>query len=57
METKISNNKEYDNMMMRIHIIMKKGEANTTIQEENELRALALLAQEDEKKIYKMPSF
>lgn len=54
--TKITNKEEYNAVMIRIHTIMKKGEANTTKAEEKELRNLALLAQEYEKSIYTIPA-
>lgn len=49
---RIENEKDYNATMKKIDALMKKGEANLTDKEAEELRILALAAQAYEKSIY-----
>jgi HTH-type transcriptional regulator/antitoxin HigA len=53
---KIVNEKDYKNLMMKIDALMKKGENNLTNKESNDLRNMAIAAQEYEKNIYTIPA-
>lgn len=52
---KIKNSKDYDIVMKRIDVLMKKGERKITSAEAKELQKLALAAQTYEKSIYTIP--
>lgn len=49
---KISNKKEYDGLMARIDVLMKKGEKKLTEKEAQELKSMASAARNYEKRIY-----
>lgn len=53
---RIENEKDYNATMKKIDALMKKGEANLTDKEAEELRTLALAAQAYEKSIYTIPA-
>ena len=53
---RIENEKDYNATMKKIDVLMKKGEANLTDKEAEELRILALAAQAYEKSIYTIPA-
>jgi HTH-type transcriptional regulator / antitoxin HigA len=53
---RIENEKDYNATMKKIDALMKKGEANLTDKEAEELRILALAAQAYEKSIYTIPA-
>lgn len=55
-KVKIENEKDYNATMKKIDALMKKGEANLTDKEAEELRTLALAAQAYEKSIYTIPA-
>lgn len=49
---KIENEAEYNAAMIKIDVLMKKGEAHLTDEEADELHILSLAAQAYEKSIY-----
>jgi HTH-type transcriptional regulator/antitoxin HigA len=53
---RIENEKDYNATMKKIDAFMKKGEANLSDKEAEELRILALTAQAYEKSIYTIPA-
>ena len=53
---RIENEKDYNATMKKIDALMKRGEANLTDKEAEELRTLALAAQAYEKSIYTIPA-
>jgi HTH-type transcriptional regulator/antitoxin HigA len=53
---KIATEKQYDAVMQRIDVLMKKGDDHLTNEEAKELRALALEAQAFEQSIYEIPA-
>ncbi|HTN06071.1 helix-turn-helix domain-containing protein [Agriterribacter sp.] len=53
---RIENEKDYNATMKKIDALMKRGEANLTDKEAEELRILALAAQAYEKSIYTIPA-
>lgn len=53
---RIENEKDYNATMKKTDALMKKGEANLTDKEAEELRTLALAAQAYEKSIYTIPA-
>ena len=53
---RIENEKDYNETMKKIDALMKKGEANLTNKEAQDLRILALAAQAFEKSIYTIPA-
>lgn len=53
---RIENEKDYNATMKKIDALMKKGEANLTNKEAQDLRILALAAQAFEKSIYTIPA-
>jgi len=53
---RIENEKDYNATMKKIDALMKKGEANLTDKQAEELRVLALAAQVYEKNIYTIPA-
>ncbi len=53
---RIENEKDYNATMKKIDALMKKGDANLTDKEAEELRILALAAQAYEKSIYTIPA-
>src|SRR5882672_3797717 len=55
-KVKIESEKDYNATMKKIDALMKKGEANLTDKEAEELRILALAAQAYEKSIYTIPA-
>lgn len=52
----MKSKKAYETSMGRIDELMKKGEANLTKKEADEIRKLAIEAQEHEKSIYQIPA-
>jgi HTH-type transcriptional regulator/antitoxin HigA len=52
----MKSKKAYEANMSRIDELMKKGEANLTKKEADEIRKLALEAQQYEKSIYEIPA-
>lgn len=55
-KVKITNEMDYNSIMLKIDSLMKKGENNLTKKEAEQLKALALSAQSYEKSIYKIPA-
>jgi HTH-type transcriptional regulator/antitoxin HigA len=55
-KVKIENERDYNVTMKMIDALMKKGEANLTDKDAEELRILALAAQAYEKSIYSIPA-
>lgn len=55
-KVKIKNERDYNVTMKTIDALMKKGEANLTDKDAEELRILALAAQAYEKSIYSIPA-
>lgn len=53
---RIENEKDYNATMKKIDVLMKRGEANLTHKEAEELSILALAAQAYEKSIYTIPA-
>src|SRR5258706_10658484 len=53
---RIENERDYNATMKKIDALMKKGEANLSDKEAEELRTLALAAQAYEKSIYTIPA-
>ena len=53
---RIENEKDYNATMKKIDALMKKGEANSTDKEAEQLRIPALAAQAYEKSIYTIPA-
>lgn len=53
---KILSEKQHESVMSEILTLMNKGESNLTDQEADQLRNLALKAQEYEKSIYQIPA-
>jgi HTH-type transcriptional regulator / antitoxin HigA len=53
---KIETEKEYDKVMSKIDLLMKRGETTLTDKEVDDLRGMALMAQAYEKDVYKIPS-
>lgn len=52
----IQNEDEYNALMQKIDVLMKKGEMALTDKEAGELRNMALAAQAYEKTLYKIPA-
>jgi HTH-type transcriptional regulator/antitoxin HigA len=53
---KIENERDYNALMKKIDVLMKKGETHLSDKEAEELRAMALAAQAYEKTVYTIPA-
>ncbi len=53
---KVKSKEDYNDIMLKIDALMKKGEKNITDKEADELRDMALAAQAYEKSIYTIPA-